>query len=170
VGKGVIGFESESEQRRARKPHPVLPAVEPEDLVKFGLIPEFVGRLPVVAVLEALTEDELVRILTEPKNAMIRQYQKLLRMEDVELEFTAAALRELAREAVLRKTGARGLRALLEHLMLDVMYEAPRRRDAGRCVITDAVVRGHQSALDAVEKNVPKAPPKPAAPPLDAAG
>ena len=171
VGKGVIGFESEAEQRRVRKPHPVLPASEPEDLIKFGLIPEFVGRLPVVAALEALTEDDLVQILTEPKNAMIRQYQKLLRMEDVELEFTPTALRELAREAVQRKTGARGLRALLEHLMLDVMYEAPRRKNAGRCIISDAIVRGHENALDAVEKTpAPAAPPAAAGPALDAAG
>ena len=161
VGKGVIGFESESEQRRKPKANPVMPMVEPGDLVKFGLIPEFVGRLPMVATLEALTEDDLVRILTEPKNAMIRQYQKLLRMEGVELEFTPASLRELAREAVRRETGARGLRSLLENIMLDVMYEAPRRKNAGRYVISDAVVRGHQSALDSAEKTLPKAADKP---------
>jgi len=153
TGKGVIGFEHEEAARAA---NPVMPAVEPEDLVKFGLIPEFVGRLPMVAVLDSLSEDDLVRILTEPKNAMIRQYQKLLRMEDVELDFTPEALRELAREAIARKTGARGLRALLENLMLDVMYEAPRRKGGGRYVITDAVVRGHASALDGEEKKVPK--------------
>jgi ATP-dependent Clp protease ATP-binding subunit ClpX len=119
-----------------------------------------------VAVLEALSEDDLVRILTEPKNAMIRQYQKLLRMESVELEFTPAALRELAREAVRRETGARGLRSLLENIMLDVMYEAPRRKNAERYVISDAVVRGHQSALDSAEKIAPKIAEKP----LEAAG
>ena len=166
VGKGAIGFESETEQRRIRKAHPAMPAVEPEDLIKFGLIPEFVGRLPVVAVLEGLSESDLVRILTEPKNAMIRQYQKLLKMEGVALEFTPGALRELAREAVRRQTGARGLRALLENLMLDVMYEAPRRNTGGRCVVTEDVVRGHQTALDAVEGEAAKAPDKP----LDAAG
>ena len=165
IGKGVIGFEQES-ARRESKGHPALPAVEPGDLVKFGLIPEFVGRLPMVAVLEALSEDDLVHILTEPKNAMIRQYQKLLAMEGVELEFTPAALRELAREAVRRETGARGLRSLLENIMLDVMYEAPRRKGAGRYVISDAVVRGHQSALDAGAKIEAKAVEKP----LDAAG
>ncbi len=163
VGKGVIGFDSETEQRKKPKSNPVLPAVEPGDLVKFGLIPEFVGRLPMVAVLEALTEDDLVRILTEPKNAMIRQYQKLLAMEGVELEFTPAALRELAREAVRRETGARGLRSLLENIMLDVMYEAPRRKSAGRYVISDTVVRGHESALAAVEKTLPRADPAPMA-------
>ena len=129
IGKGVIGFENESD-RREQKAHPAMPPVEPGDLVKFGLIPEFVGRLPVVAMLEALTEDDLVRILTEPKNAMTRQYRKLLAMEGVELEFTPGALRELAREAVRRETGARGLRSLLENIMLDVMYEVPRRKAA----------------------------------------
>ena len=170
VGKGVIGFDSETEQRKKPKSNPVLPPVEPGDLVKFGLIPEFVGRLPMVAVLDALTEDDLVRILTEPKNAMIRQYQKLLAMEGVDLEFTPAALRELAREAVRRETGARGLRSLLENIMLDVMYEAPRRKSAGRYVIGDAVVRGHQSALDALEKAAPKASLSAADKPLEAAG
>ena len=155
VGKGVIGFDSETEQRKKPKANPVLPAVEPEDLVKFGLIPEFVGRLPVVATLEALTEDDLVRILTEPKNAMIRQYQKLLGMEGVELEFTPAALRELAREAVRRETGARGLRALLENIMLDAMYEAPRRKHGDRYVISDKVVRGHESILEAARPAKP---------------
>ena len=165
IGKGVIGFEHEGE-RRAQKTNPVMPAVEPGDLVKFGLIPEFVGRLPMVAVLEALSEDDLVHILTEPKNAMIRQYQKLLRMEGVELEFTPASLRELAREAVRRETGARGLRSLLENIMLDVMYEAPRLKNAHRYVISDAVVRGHQSALDTAEKLSSKTADKP----MEAAG
>ena len=168
VGKGVIGFDSETERRRKPKASPVLPAVEPEDLVKFGLIPEFVGRLPVVAALEALTEDDLVRILTEPKNAMIRQYQKLLRMEGVELEFTPGALRELAREAVRRQTGARGLRALLEHLMLDVMYEAPRRKAGGRCVIGEDAVRDGGSVPETPAKARPRPPAEDK--PLEAAG
>ncbi len=170
VGKGVIGFESESEQRKKPKSNPVLPAVEPEDLVKFGLIPEFVGRIPVVAALEALTEADLIRILTEPKNAMIRQYQKLLAMEGVDLEFTPGALRELAREAVRRETGARGLRALLENIMLDVMYEAPRRQSAGRYVIGENVVRGHENALETLAKAAPKPAPPAADKPLEAAG
>jgi len=151
TGKGVIGFEG-NKKMRPPKANSVLPKAEPEDLIKFGLIPEFVGRLPMVAALEALSEKDLIHILTEPKNAMIRQYQKLLRMEDVELEFTPAALKELAREAVQRKTGARGLRSLLENIMLDVMYEAPRLKKSNRYVITDAVVRGHQSALDTAQK------------------
>jgi len=164
TGKGVIGFEGN--RKKGPKKNPVLPSVEPQDLVKFGLIPEFVGRLPMVASLEALSESDLVQILTDPKNAMIRQYQKLLQMEGVELEFTPAALKELAREAVLRKTGARGLRSLLENIMLDVMYEAPRLKKSNRYVITDAVVRGHQSALDTAVK----ISRKPKDLPLDAAG
>jgi len=155
TGKGVIGFESN--QKKKPQKNPAFPNVEPQDLVKFGLIPEFVGRLPMVACLEALTESDLVQILTDPKNAMIRQYQKLLGMEGVELEFTPAALKELAREAVLRKTGARGLRSLLENIMLDVMYEAPRLKKSNRYVITDAVVRGHQNALDTAVKISSKA-------------
>jgi len=169
TGKGVIGFESR--EKKPIKKNPVLPQVEPGDLIKFGLIPEFVGRLPMVASLEALTELDLIHILTEPKNAMIRQYQKLLQMEGVELEFTQAAMKELAREAVLRKTGARGLRSLLENIMLDVMYEAPRLKKSKRYVITDAVVRGHQNALDTAQK-IPARKPKPPvkAQELDAAG
>lgn len=150
VGKGVIGFEPEKTPKTQFNSQ--LPDVEPEDLVKFGLIPEFVGRIPVVASLNELTAADLVRILTEPKNAMVRQYQKLLGMEDVKLEFTPAALQELAKAAVERKTGARGLRALLESIMLDVMYEAPRRSVAGRCLITDAVVRGEERAVMAKKR------------------
>lgn len=165
LGKGVIGFEQEEEKQNG--PHLGHPAVEPEDLIKFGLIPEFVGRLPMVAMLDALSEDDLVHILTEPRNAMVRQYQKLLKMENVDLEFTPEALRELAREARRRNTGARGLRALLENLMLDVMYEAPRRKKAGRYVITEKVVRGHINVLDVEEKTKPSAPPSKK---LDAAG
>ena len=109
-----------------------------------------------------------MRILTEPTNAMIRQYQKLLKMEGVELEFTPDSLRELAREAVRRETGARGLRSLLENIMLDVMYEAPRRKNSTRYVISDAVVRGHENAIDALVKIETKEPEK--AKTLDAAG
>ncbi len=166
TGKGVIGFEG-NKKARPKKMNLVLPKAEPEDLIKFGLIPEFVGRLPMIAALEALSESDLIHILTEPKNAMIRQYQKLLRMEGMELEFTPAALKELAREAVLRKTGARGLRSLLENIMLDVMYEAPRIKGTHRVVITDTVVRGHQSALDTAKK-IPVRKAK--EPELDAAG
>jgi len=148
VGKGVIGFDSEKEQRKRLKARRDVHSVEPEDLVKFGMIPEFVGRLPVVATLDDLTEDDLVRILTEPKNAMTRQYQKLLAMEGVKLDFMPAALRELAREAVRRNTGARGLRSLLESIMLDAMYEAPRQRGAKHYVISEKTVTGQENILD----------------------
>ena len=172
VGKSVIGFQSSSAPAVAGAPATDSssgPAagldVEPGDLVKFGLIPEFVGRLPIVASLQELTEDDLVRILTEPKNSMIRQYQKLLRMENIDLEFAPEALRELARAALARKTGARGLRALLEKLMLDVMYEAPDRRGHGACVITADMVRSRHIQLESRKAPAPApvaAPPAPA--------
>ena len=115
-------------------------AVEPEDLIRYGLIPEFVGRLPVVSSLSELTEDDLVRIMVEPKNCMVKQYQKLLAMEDVKLSFAEDALREMARLARQRKTGARGLRAILEHLMLEIMYEAPGDKSLRDIRITKDVV------------------------------
>jgi len=115
-------------------------AVEPEDLIRYGLIPEFVGRLPVVSSLSELTEDNLVRIMVEPKNCMVKQYQKLLAMENVKLTFTDGALREMARLAQQRKTGARGLRAILEHLMLEIMYEAPGTKSLRDIRITKEVV------------------------------
>jgi len=117
-------------------------AVEPEDLIRYGLIPEFVGRLPVVSSLSELTEDNLVRIMVEPKNCMVKQYQKLLAMENVKLTFTDGALREMARLAQQRKTGARGLRAILEHLMLEIMYEAPGTKSLRDIRITKEVVTG----------------------------
>jgi ATP-dependent Clp protease ATP-binding subunit ClpX len=117
-------------------------SVEPEDLIRYGIIPEFVGRIPVTCTLESLTEDDLVRILTEPKNCMVRQYQKLLALESVAIEFEPEALREMARIALERKTGARGLRAIMEHLMMELMYEAPGRKDLGGIVITADLVKG----------------------------
>ena len=116
-------------------------SVEPEDLIRYGIIPEFVGRIPVTCTLESLTEDDLVRILTEPKNCMVRQYQKLLALESVALEFTPEALRAMARVALERKTGARGLRAIMEHLMMELMYEAPGRKDLGEIVISAEMVK-----------------------------
>ncbi len=115
--------------------------MRPEDLVKFGLIPEFVGRLPIVTALEELTEDDLVRILTEPKNSLVKQYAKLLAMDGVELVFEKDALRELARMALARKTGARGLRAEMEKLMTDVMYDAPGNDKMKKIVVTAKMIR-----------------------------
>ena len=122
--------------------------VEPEDLMRYGMIPEFTGRLPVVTSLEPLNEDDLVRVLVEPKNAMIRQYQKLLAMENVKLTFADAALRELARIAVKKGTGARGLRAILENLMLEVMFEVPRRSDIRDFHVTKAMVTSQRIMLE----------------------
>ena len=120
----------------------LLKDVEPEDLVKYGLIPEFVGRLPVVATLEELDEDALVEILVEPKNALSKQYQKLFEMEDVQLEFRDDALRAIAHRAMLRKTGARGLRTILENVLLDTMYDLPSMKSAVKVVVDEAAVTG----------------------------
>ncbi|HEY8241770.1 MAG TPA: ATP-dependent Clp protease ATP-binding subunit ClpX, partial [Kiritimatiellia bacterium] len=143
MGKHILGFGAKPGEGEKR-PHF---RVEPEDMVRFGLIPEFVGRFPVSTVLDGLSEDELVRILTEPKNAMTKQYAKLMAMEGVDLSFTESALRELARMAALKGTGARGLRAMLEHIMLDLMYEVPMKGNVKECRITKSVVTGLRSAL-----------------------
>jgi ATP-dependent Clp protease ATP-binding subunit ClpX len=142
----VLGFGSAEKVSKDWKP--VTMNIEPEDLLKFGLIPEFIGRIPLVVQLQELSEDDLVHILTVPKNAMVKQYQKLLSMDDVELTFDKEALRSLARMAIKRKTGARGLRAILEHLMLDVMYEVPQREDITECHITKDVVEGRAHPIE----------------------
>lgn len=141
IGKKVIGFNAALEGQKELKPGEYLQLVQPEDLLKFGLIPEFVGRLPVISALEPLDEPALVRILAEPKNALVKQYQKMLEMDNVKLEFEQGALEEIAREAIKRNTGARGLRAIIEGIMLDVMYEVPSRDDVTSCVITEKVVK-----------------------------
>jgi len=139
IGKKVIGFNSEG-HKTDLKPGEYLSMVLPEDLLKFGLIPEFVGRLPIISTLEPLDEAALVRILTEPKNALVKQYSKLLEMDNVQLEFTQDALEAIAKEAIKRNTGARGLRAIIEGIMLDVMFEVPSRDDVTKCLITKEVV------------------------------
>ncbi|MNP44668.1 ATP-dependent Clp protease ATP-binding subunit ClpX [compost metagenome] len=141
IGKKVIGFNAGGEAQKDLNPGEYLSMVLPEDLLKFGLIPEFVGRLPVISSLEPLDENTLVRILSEPKNALTRQYQKLLEMDNVNLEFEPDALIAIAKEAIKRNTGARGLRAIIEGIMLDVMYEVPSRDDIQNCVITEKVVQ-----------------------------
>lgn len=140
VGKKIIGFNADGGQKDL-KPGEYLTMTLPEDLLKFGLIPEFVGRLPVISTLEPLDEHTLVRILSEPKNALTKQYQKLLEMDNVKLDFEPGALEAIAREAIKRNTGARGLRAIIEGIMLDVMYEVPSRDDVTTCVITEQVVK-----------------------------
>ena len=140
IGKKVIGFNATTDSQKELNPGEYLSMVLPEDLVKFGLIPEFVGRLPVISTLDPLDEETLVRILHEPKNALVKQYQKLLELDNVALEFEPQALEAIAREAIKRNTGARGLRAIIEGIMLDVMYEVPSREDVTDCVITQKVV------------------------------
>jgi len=146
--KGGIGFGAQVKSKEDRKAiGEVLRGVEPEDLIKYGLIPEFVGRLPVVATLEELDEKALVQILTEPKNALVRQYQKLFSMEGVELEFRDSAIEEIARKALMRKTGARGLRSIMEHALLDIMYELPSLKDVTKVVLDDEVIKGLSKPL-----------------------
>jgi len=146
--KGGIGFAAEVKSKDDRKAiGEVLRDVEPEDLIKFGLIPEFVGRVPVVATLEDLDESALVRILTEPKNALTKQYQKLFAMEGAELEFRDQALSAIAKKALARKTGARGLRSILEHTLLDTMFDLPSLTDVSKVVVDDGVINGESKPL-----------------------
>jgi len=141
--KGGIGFSAEIKSKEDnRNVGEILHEVEPEDLIRFGLIPEFVGRLPVVATLEELDEEALVRILREPKNAITKQYAKLFEMEGVEIEFREDALRAVARKAMERKTGARGLRTILEHVLLDTMYDLPSMENVSKVVIDESVITG----------------------------
>ena len=139
IGEKVIGFNSNVESNSIEKDE-ILKHVQPEDMLKYGLIPEFIGRLPVIVTLEELNEDALVKILTEPKNALIKQYTKLLALDDVELEISDEAIRAIARKALDRKTGARGLRGITEKIMTDVMYELPSRDDVAKCIITESTV------------------------------
>ncbi len=148
LGNKIMGFGTETKSTLPyENQESDLHFVEPEDLLTFGLIPEFIGRLPVISVLSPLTEDELVHILIDTKNAMVKQYQKLFAMEDVHLEITRDALRALAQEALKRGTGARALRALLEKMMLDLMYEIPSREDIASVVINRSVVEGKRSPM-----------------------
>ncbi|MBR7928016.1 ATP-dependent Clp protease ATP-binding subunit ClpX [Aerococcaceae bacterium zg-ZUI334] len=140
LGSKVIGFGSNN--GKVDPNASLMQQITPEDLLKFGLIPEFIGRLPIMAALEKLTEDDLVSILTEPKNALVKQYQKLLELDDVKLEFEEDALRLIAKKAIERETGARGLRSIIENVMLDVMFDAASREDVKKVVITAASIEG----------------------------
>ena len=139
LGQKVIGFGSDPTKGEIEEKD-LLSKVVPEDLLKFGLIPEFIGRLPVIASLEPLDEEALIRILTEPKNALVKQYQKMMELDHVELEFEQEALVEIAKKAIERKTGARGLRSIIENIMLDVMFDLPSRDDISKCIITKDTV------------------------------
>jgi ATP-dependent Clp protease ATP-binding subunit ClpX len=141
IGHRGIGFQATIRSRHEQDPGEMFAQVLPEDLLKFGLIPEFVGRLPVVGAVSALDEDALVKILVEPKNALVKQYQKFFEFEEVELELAPDALSAIADQALKRGTGARGLRAILEEVLLNVMYDLPGRTDIGKCVIDAETVR-----------------------------
>ena len=136
IGTKTMGFGSEVKSKEERKVGEFLRQLMPEDLLKFGLIPEFVGRLPVTVTLDSLDEEALVKILTEPKNALVKQYQKLLELDGVQLEFMEEALRAVAGAALKRKTGARGLRSIIEEVMCNVMYDVPSRSDVNKCIVT----------------------------------
>ncbi|VXC41704.1 MULTISPECIES: ATP-dependent Clp protease ATP-binding subunit ClpX [unclassified Pseudomonas] len=156
--RGGIGFGAEVRSKQeGKKIGESLREVEPDDLVKFGLIPEFVGRLPVIATLEELDEVALVQILTEPKNALTKQYAKLFEMEGVDLEFRSDALKSVAQKALERKTGARGLRSILEGILLDTMYEIPSQQDVSKVVIDESVIEGSSKPLLIYENSEPPA-------------
>ena len=140
IGAAGIGFRADVRHSKHREEGEVLMQVLPEDLLKFGLIPEFVGRLPVIGAVRSLDEEALVRILVEPKNALVKQFHRVFELDNVELELTDDALDAVAQQAMLRGTGARGLRAILEEVLLEVMYDLPSREDIGRCVVDKSVV------------------------------
>jgi ATP-dependent Clp protease ATP-binding subunit ClpX len=147
IGKKAIGFGAKVESRRQKREGGILSHVQSEDLVKYGMIPEFVGRMPIHATLHELDQTALVRILSEPKNAIIKQYKKLFDMEGVELTFTADSLKAVASEAIRRRTGARGLRAILESVMLDLMYDIPSQKNVREVVVNDDVILRGESPI-----------------------
>jgi ATP-dependent Clp protease ATP-binding subunit ClpX len=140
MGNNGVGFTADVRRYKDKELGALLEHVQPEDLLRFGLIPEFVGRLPVIGAVSSLDKEALVRILVDPKNALVKQYQKIFEFEDVELSFEDDALDAIADQALLRGTGARGLRAILEEVLLNLMYELPSRSDVGRCVVDRKVV------------------------------
>jgi ATP-dependent Clp protease ATP-binding subunit ClpX len=140
IGKNSVGFGADVKSRRDAEPDELLSQVMPEDLLSYGLIPEFIGRLPVVSAVHQLTREDLVQILLEPKNALVKQYQRFFNYDSIELIFTEEALWEIADKALKRETGARGLRSIIEHALLDVMFELPSRKDMNKCVITKETI------------------------------
>jgi ATP-dependent Clp protease ATP-binding subunit ClpX len=147
MGSKMMGFGAKIVKEKERSIGDILKMVQPEDLIKFGLIPEFLGRLPVVATLDELNEDALIRILQEPKNALLKQFKKLFEMEGVNLRLTDSALSAIAKEAMKRKSGARGLRAIMESCMLEIMYELPSVENVKECVIGEDVVMRNEAPI-----------------------
>jgi ATP-dependent Clp protease ATP-binding subunit ClpX len=152
IGQQTLGFGAEIKSKKDYKLGELLEQVQPEDLLKFGLIPEFIGRLPVLATLHELNEEALVDILTKPKNALVKQYQKLFEMDGVKLKFTKGALQAVAKEALVRQSGARGLRAILEHAMLDIMYDIPSRSGIKEVVVNEDVITKREAPLIVYQK------------------
>jgi len=147
MGAKSLGFTANIQKKQEKPIGKLLEQIQPQDLLKFGLIPEFVGRIPVIATFSELNEDAMVKILTEPKDSLVRQYQALFEMEDVKLKFTDGALRAIAREAINRNTGARGLRAIMETVMLDLMYEIPSQKNIKECIISEETVTKNEPPI-----------------------
>ena len=147
VGGKTMGFGADLKAQKEREGVSILTKVQPEDLLKIGLIPEFIGRLPVIATLDELSIDALVDILVRPRNALVKQYQKLFELENVTLKFTDGALKAVAKEAVRRKSGARGLRAILENVMLDIMYDIPSERNIRECIVGEEVIQSKENPI-----------------------
>ena len=157
LGQNTMGFTGQIKSKKNRTIGEILSETQPEDLLKFGLIPELIGRLPVIASLDELSEDALVEILVEPKNALVKQYQTMFSFENVKLRFTEDALRAIAREALRRKSGARGLRSIMEDIMLDIMYEIPSQPNIKECIINKEVVQKKEKPLILYEKETKSA-------------
>lgn len=164
IGEKALGFGASIQSKKNISLGELFDKIEPKDLLKYGLIPEFVGRVPIVVSLHELDQEALVRILKEPKNAIIKQYQKMLKLDDVDLEFEEDALVEVAKMAIERKTGARGLRSILESIMMEIMYEIPSRDDIKKCIVTKETIRNHQLPtlvlVDAKKETVKREPKK----------
>ncbi|MDZ4165182.1 MAG: ATP-dependent Clp protease ATP-binding subunit ClpX, partial [Smithellaceae bacterium] len=154
LGVNAIGFGADIKSRKDRDVGELLTEVRPEDLLKYGLIPEFIGRMPVIATLHELNQDDLVRILQEPKDAIIKQYKKLFELNNVRLKFTDDAIVAIAKLSAERRAGARGLRAILENIMLDMMYEVPSRRDIRECVVSEEVVLNNEKPILVLENQL----------------
>ncbi|PIU57400.1 MAG: ATP-dependent Clp protease ATP-binding subunit ClpX, partial [Deltaproteobacteria bacterium CG07_land_8_20_14_0_80_38_7] len=153
IGEKKLGFGAEVKGKTDKKLGELLKEIQSEDLLKFGLIPEFVGRIPVIATLEELDEESLVKILTEPKNALTKQYQRLFEFEKVKLTFVSGALEAIAKQAIKRKSGARGLRAILEEIMLDIMYDIPSKENVIEVIISDDVIEKKKAPMVVYEQS-----------------